>query len=437
MHTKKLKTFEYAGKVNPGIHELEGLHQQQAFDTAFGHVVVVAASAGMNEKDVQLVGIVMERIRYYIDNADDDAAESLPANALIYSSGFLYQHGRKEGSGIKSDVSCLCMLVSEGRVYYAWVGDNICLSLWDGRKRHPLVGKADTRGKNDLHDGHSGVYLGQHPDLNPNTLSAPVELVSDDILLLGSGPICSFFGNKEIKKVIQDSMPLQTKVLRIIGQCGSVASEQCSSLMLLSFYQLQNQSRSFVTPKSQEPVNTGSTRDTLRMKYPKKKIHSRASGALKYAIIALIGILVGYMVYDLFIYDPRPPVRVPHLTAEKIQDTLMTDAEEGDLADLDELPAMPEDIVYTVRGGDTWGRIYRLYGVCSWFIINHPRNRGSLGPDNSLLAGRPLRIPVRYSGDPEFNPYYYKEFTTEIVGSRCENAGQELLDAFYKKYPTN
>ncbi len=436
MQTKKLKTFEYAGKVHAGNHEREGLHTHEAFETPSGYVMVMVASSGMTEEDERLVGIAVERVRYYLENADDDLVQDLPGNALKYSSGYLYHHGRKEKDETASGISCLCLIVHEEKIYYARAGGQICMSLWDGKRMHTLLSNVLSKGDAHVPDGETGLFIGQQPYLNPDVVPAPLEPVTNDILLLGTDAVCAYFGKKEAKKILQDSMPLQTKLLRIIGCSGKEASREGTSLMLISFYHLNNQTRSFTSSK---PEDTGhkppsASRDTLLMDSSQRKAKSPVAGILKYLIIILVGVIVGYMVYDLFIYDPRPAIRLPGQLPAAEHDTIVSSPEGDQAAEYDEPPAMPEDVTYTVRGGDTWGRIYRRYSVCSWFIINHPRNTGRLGRDGGLIAGQQLRIPVRYSGDPELNPYYYKEFTGEKVGRSCENAGQEMLDAFHEKY---
>jgi len=435
MNTKKLKTFEYAGKVQPGTSQPEGLYRQEAFDTPLGYAIVMVHSDGSAEKEEEMVAVVTDRIRYYLEHADEDAIHELPGNALLYSSSYLYQHGRRKGFEIAGKISGLCLLFHQEKLYYSWIGDQICMSLWDGKRLHTLVGSAGVNTGDDIPDGVPGAFMGERPDLRPETVSEPLTPLSGDVLLMGSGSFCHAHVKKEVKKILQDSMPLQTKLLRIIGQSGRDTSPESISVMLVSFYHVKNEGRSFIPGKSKEPVSSpGPSLDTLRMNISKKKAGTQSSNILKYVMIALLGVIAGYMVYDLFIYDPKPAIRIPPPSPAALQDTVVSYPEGEPPAEYDEPPAMPDDVVYTVRGGDTWGRIYRQYGVCSWFIINHPRNTGRFGRDGGLIAGQQLRIPVRYSGDPEYNPYYYKEFTTDIVGGRCENAGQELLDRFHEKY---
>ncbi len=439
MNTKKLKSFEYAGKVHPGTDDLAGLHRQEAFNTSFGHVVVVVASEGIHKKQEELAGIVAERMQYYMDHADDEKVEDITTSALKYSSGYLYQLARRDPLNTPAKISCLCLLNHENTLCYSWAGDQVCVSLWDGKKLYPLLTHAD----DDTHGlpeneggGQEKGFVGQEADLSPNSASIPLKPLSGDCLLVGSGSICHELSRKDVRKVIQDSMPLQTKLLRIMGLCDKEKAHIHASLMLISFYRVNHTKRVFVAGKeNKRGISRGgsSTAHHAQEEPEKKKSSTVRSHVLKYAMLMLACVLLGYMVYDLFIFDPRPPVRLPAPTPVEAHDTIADAPEEG-VEVLDDMPPFPDDELYIVRGGDTWSRIYRQYQVCSWFIINHPRNTGRFGRDGSLIAGQQLRIPVRYSGDQELNPFYYREFTASKVGRGCEHAGQDFLDTFHEKY---
>ncbi len=439
MNTKKLKSFEYAGKVHPGTDDLAGMHRQEAFDTSFGHVVVVVASEGMDKKQEELAGIVAERMQYYMVHADDEKVEDITTSALKYSSGYLYQLAKKDPSNTPALISCLCLLNHENTLCYAWAGDQVCVSLWDGKKLYPLLTHVDdvTHGlpDNEKADQAKG-FIGQQADLNPKSATIPLKPLSGDCLLLGSGSICQDLSRKDVRKVMQDSMPLQTKLLRIMGLRDKENAHAHASLMMISFYHVNHTKRVFVAGKemnSSASRGVSSAAHRASEKRKKKKRSPARLHVLKYAMLLLAGILVGYMVYDLFVFDPRPPVRLPATTPAETNDTIVSAPEEA-IEALDVPPPFPEDEIYTVRGGDTWSRIYRQYQVCSWFIVNHPRNTGRFGRDGSLISGQQLRIPVRYSGDSELNPYYYQEFTISEVGSGCEHVDQDFLDAFHEKH---
>lgn len=440
MNTKKLKSFEYAGKVHPGTDDLPGLHRQEAFETAFGHVKVVVASEGRDAKQEELAGIVAERIRYYMEHADDEQVEDIPASALKYCSGYLYQLAKKDPSNAPERISCLCLLNHENVLHYAWAGDQVCMSLWDGKKLHPLLthagdGAADVP-EEEQTEAATRAFVGQDSGLNPRSAAIPLKPLSGDCILLGTGCLCHHLSRKDVRKVMQDSMPLQTKLLRIMGLCDKETANEPASLLLISFYHVNHTKRVFVAGKEKKGGSSRGASTTSRAvpeASEKKKTRTARLNALKVAMIVLSGILVGYMVYDLFIFDPKPPVRLPAPDPAETQDTIVDVPEEA-VEELDVPPPFPDDELYTVRGGDTWSRIYRQYQVCSWFIINHPRNTGRFGRDGGLVAGQQLRIPVRYSGDPELNPYYYHEFTSSEVGRGCENVDQDFLDAFHEQY---
>ncbi len=440
MNTKKLKSFEYAGKVHSSGDEPTGLHRQEAFNTSFGHVMVVVATEGRDKKQEELAGIVAERMRYYMDHADDEQVEDITTSALKYSNGYICQLVKKDPTyNTPARISCLCLLNHENTLHYAWAGDQVCMALWDGKKVHPLLthGGDTTQGlPEQVQVAKPLAFVGQEPQLSPRSAEIPLKPLSGDCILLGTGPICQHLFRKDVRKVMQDSMPLQTKLLRIMGLFEHEAARQPASLMMISYYHVDHTTRVFMGERENESsLSRGTLSGASRVSgsSAQQKSNSVQLNTLKYAMIVLAGILVGYMVYDLFVFDPKPPIRLPSTSLVETHDTIVDVPGEA-LEELDAPPPFPEDELYTVRGGDTWSRVYRQYQVCSWFIINHPRNTGRFGRGGSLIAGHEIHIPVRYSGDPERNPNYYHEFTTSEVGRGCENVDQEFLNAFHEKY---
>ena len=425
MTSKKFNTFEYIGRAtgpDPG-----GLHREEMFETPHGYAFVIAASQGDGEEEAGRTATALQRIRYYLENETDDKVEEVSRNALMYTSGYLFQAFGKDTGEKLPPLSCLCVIFSEGKVFYAWVGD-ICLYVFTGKRMIPLswpVGEPQRPGE------EASVFMGEQPVVTPQYPSEPLIPASEDLLLAGSGRSCELFCLKQTRKILQDSMPSQTKVARMTRLFEGEDKKKAMALQMLRFYNLEDRQRSFV--EGRERVAHRPKTSVLKEDMPKKKSPKQATGndamqKVKY-IAYLAGILVvGYMVYDLFLYDPKPAVNVP-IVAEEAEAEVESPEDTLSLA-MDEPRALPEDIPYTVRGGDTWGRIYTQFGVCSWFIINHPPNTGRFGRDGTLIADTRLQIPVRYSGDPELNPHYYTEFTTEVVGPSCENAGRELLERF-------
>ena len=431
MTTKKFNTFEYIGRAtgpDPG-----GLHREEMFETPGGFAFVIAASQGTGEEEAVRTATALQRIRYYLENETDDDLEEVSRNALMYTSGYLYHTYRKDAREDLPPLSCLCVIFQEGKVFYAWVGD-VCLYVFTGKRVIPLSWPVMERQEAD---DRGSAFMGEQPVVSPQFPSAPFIPVNQDLLLAGSGRSCELFCLKQTRKILQDSMPLQTKVARMARLFDGKDEKEAMALQMLRFYNLENRQRSFVEGRGQVARRPKSS--VLKEDMPKKTSSKQPKDKnrlqkIKYIAYLAGLLLVGYMVYDLFLYDPKPAVNIP-IVADEAEADVESPDDTLSLA-LDEPRALPEDIPYTVRGGDTWGRIYTQFGVCSWFVINHPPNTGRFGGDGSLIADTRLQIPVRYSGDPELNPNYYTEFSEEVVGSSCENAGQELLDSFQELIDT-
>lgn len=440
MATKKFNTFEYASMVKTGKSETSTLHRYDAFETPYGYAFVLIANDQDNEQQAELSEIAMKRIKYFLENEPDEKSEHVTKSALIYTSGYLYQFVNKNPSFKAGRISCLCVLYCNEKVYYAWTG-NVELMLFTGKRLFLLTVKEavdKTDGNNDPSErNRSNItvqeeFLGSHSFVKPLSGNTCVEPVSGDKLIMASGNITNRLQLKEARRILCDNMPLQTQVARIMHENQGITDAHSSTLIVIRFYELKNTERKLPSKQLVSKPILSHDKKSNHTKVEKTIKHKQKSlfKIIKNAFLVIALVMVGYFIYDLFIFDPHPPVGLPgDLSRIEWQATIQPADTLNDY-DTPERPVVPGDVVYTVRGGDTWGRIYTQFGVCSWFIINHPPNTGRFGREGSLLAGQRLHIPVKYSGKPELNPYYYREFATEKVGERCENVGQEFRQAF-------
>lgn len=437
MATKKLNKFEYAGEEVPGSAGFRGLHRQAAFETPAGYAFVVVSSAVEEKIQADLTAVVIDRIRYYMNTETEDRISSLPGNALVYTSGYLKLQSEKGQGKEAKEISCLCVLFHKEVIHYAAVGD-VCCWLFTDRKMIPVYqppSKTLTESDTDR------SYMGNKSLIKPATgTSAGLAPMDHDMLLLASSSLCNCLAEKQVRKILQDSMPLGSKVLRVLQHACKETPAEAAALMILSFYDLQNRERIIAPVEQPGAQNQGISKEKPKNKAGTKTTAAKPAASagilswLKLGLQILALAFVGYMIYDLFIFDPHPPIHIPPATTVVEQDVVIDLPEDSISAHTQAPPAMPDDVSYTVRTGDSWSNIYRQFRVCSWFIINHPPNRGRLGRDGSLIAGQSLRIPVKYSGSPDLNPYYYHEFTLDQVGSNCQNAGREFLESFEAKY---
>ena len=445
MTTKKFNAFEYAGNCfSPKTGE-EGLHLQKAFDSGYGYVFVVAANAGSGTEQKEATSTALERIQYYFENETDDDIAQVTGNALAYTSSYLFNLRKNNASFMPGELSCLVAVYINEKIYFSQVGD-VCAYLQTDRHLLPLL--ADRKG----HDNPGAVkeashldetvYMGAREMVTPQSSDLPLEPLAGDTLILASGRLCERLSHyKEIRRLLQDKMPLQTKVTRVL-RYKRKKEEPCSAaLIMIHFSQINNTTRNIMGAQSNKKAASKGSAGKKTNKGKGQQSGSGKIGSPLRIILAIIGLgLVLFMFYDLFLNDPRPPVDVPtvttpdSLTVEVPEDSPGTDAAVDPDAVLADDPGYagepPEDIQYTVQPGDSWSRIYSQFGVCSWFIINYPRNSGRFGRDDALVAGETLQIPAKYSGNPELNPEYYTFFSTDQVGNACQHAGPELQESF-------
>lgn len=430
MTTKKFSTFEYAAVAGSDKPGAAGIHCQDVFETPMGHAFVVVADENATSEGAELCEVALQRIRYYMEHEPEEEEKNVIENALIYTSGYVFQHYNKDKSEPLKGLSCLCVLFVDGRIYYSWVGD-VGLYLFTGKQLYWLTCPDPKKSGSDTVERTATKdlpLLGQQAIIAPfSNGDAPLKPINGDKLLLTSGSVGKQIHTKATKRILKDSMPLKTKVNRILRDVDP--ADQSGALIMLRFHAVDNKER-FIAADSKVPPTVQTPKSENVSGEKKAKTHQKTQ--MPYFQIALwvLGFLVvSYFVYDLFIDDPHPPVAIEIPQPEVgPQETIHVPEEVVEEAETP--PALPEDVVYTVRSGDTWGRIYGQFGVCSWFIINHPGNRGKFGRENTLIAGERLQIPVRYSGDPEQNPYYYTHFTSDKVGDGCRNVNRAFLEAF-------
>ncbi|MFO8148290.1 MAG: PP2C family serine/threonine-protein phosphatase, partial [Gillisia sp.] len=289
------------------------------------------------------------------------------------------------------------------------------------------------------------VYIGKSKNIVPEVNKEALVPLNDDIVILSSDGFYNTVTERSVQKILNDPMPVQTKAYRLIDTAIHAGTEDSASVQIIAFYNLDHTQRKF------SPIKTRANR-LLREKLSKKKDDDSESEskqvesstlaslkrtleqpATKYTLIILAALLIFYMFYDLFLYDPVPSVKFSKPAVEETSN--LSDGEESAADSLnDSAKKAPEDEVYRVQTGDTWGRIYSRFEVCSWFIKNHPPNRGKFDSDENPVAGSQINIPLIYSGRRDLNPDFYQEFSMERTGSRCENANEEFLEKFREEY---
>lgn len=439
MTTKKFNTFEYAAHSEPCKSESAGVHYQDSFETSRGHVFLVVTDHGCPKgQPSELCDVVLQRVRYYMEHEPDERNADVTRNALIYTSGYVYQHYNK-GGGATRGVSCLCLLYSDEQVFYSWIGD-VGLYLFTGKRIHWLTWDEKhtvTGTKDDPDKKAKKAFLGEKPIIEPlSNYEDALKPVNGDTLILSAGNVGKCIHTRATKRILKDSMPLQTKVTRILRHTYPDTDPQSGALIILRFHAVSHTERILSTDKNdQDPLQVQQKKE-VDEKHTKLNWKNTPVGYLKmiFAVLGLLAVL--YFVYDLFIYDPHPPVSISIPTHEAGPEEAVhvpEEVAEEFSQEVVEPVALPQDISYTVRSGDTWGRIYSQFSVCSWFIRNHPPNTGRFGSQGGLIAGQRLQIPVKYSGDPQLNPHYYTEFTTDKVGSGCQNVDSSFLRSFEER----
>jgi serine/threonine protein phosphatase PrpC len=427
MATRKLKNFEFAGLQNTDANDKAGLTSFDNFETPNGFVFLVSGSVELLEETQQICEVINERVRYYLDNEVLDDPKEAVRNALVYANGFVFERSRKEPEFRLKDASVLCLLVRDEKVFYAWMGD-VSLFLYTGKRRYPLTWDLKTEAGSDALKSEDNplLFLGENQLAEPAVCEQPLVPVDGDMLFLGTGSLWNNIREKVFCTVLADSMPTHTKVQRVIKMAAEMQPETPIAAQLVSFYNLDQTERSFVAGKS---TPAPSVFERIQSKMEEKPKSSLA----KSLIIALGVVILAYMFWDMFLNNPARPVRVSAPTEAISESDTLDDAADQTNAALAFNAVLPADVEYTVKSGDTWGRIYQQYEVCSWFIRNHQSNAGKFDSDDNPVSNTTLVIPIRYSASRRLNPDYFQEFTTDKVGNACQNANEAFKKRFDEK----
>jgi PPM family protein phosphatase len=438
MANKKLKNFEYANQSVKGQLPKVNTDMLSFFETENGFVFILADGEGSDETGAVAAQLAIDRIQYYLENEFVEKPTDALYNALVYANGFIYEQSRKDAAVKDRGVSLSCVLIRENKVFYSCIGDSR-IYYFNGKKVFLLA----QGNRSEIDSGISGDdsesklvqgLLGKSRKIVPKVNAEALEPVNEDVIIMLSDGIFSTINEKSIQKIFLDQMPSQTKIYRLIDLANLESGNDNLSAQLISFYNLDNKERIFTPIKEKTSVKELFPSKMPDLSYVRGIVQDIVKQPLyKTILIALAFLLLGYMFYDLFLYDPRPArkIRNERIAREQIQrDTLSDQASVAESGITESTVNLPADATYLVRQGDTWNRIYSEFGVCSWFIRNHPPNSGMFDSSDNPIAGRRLSIPVMYSSKQNLNPNFYQEFSLQKTGSRCENANEEFLKNF-------
>lgn len=440
MANKKLKNFEYANHTTRGKSTGINSDDLTFFECINGSVFIICDGNANGSSEVKPSALTIERLKYYLENEFVENPSDAVYNALVYANGFIYEYARKNPEFNDPRVSCSVLLIRNNESYYCVVG-NSTINFFNGKrlfvlaKGYESINSSGEKTDDALSDG---FFLGEKQNIVPEVNREPLIALNDDMILLGSDGFTEFVSEKQILKILNDPMPVQTKVYRFADMALHAGSEDNITVQLLAFYNLGHSERKFAPirikgKKTIKDANVGrkekSDDSSGKDKTPQTELipilEKLENPAVKYTLLALGILLVIYMFYDLFLYNPVRPVKFEPINN---QEQLIEQSQEEVTATAGS--KIPEDHIYIVQPGDNWSRIYTQFGVCSWFIRNHPPNSGKFDSADNPVAGSRINIPVVYSSKENLNPDYYQEFSTEKTGSRCENADQEFLDNF-------
>lgn len=444
--TKKLRNFEFGNHTDKGLVRTENEDYLGYFETINGHAFAVCDGMGGAVGGSVASRLAVDCIRIYLENEFFEDPQIAVHNAILFANGQIYDNALKNPDLKGMGTTCLLVLIRDNVVYYGHVGDSRIYLFASGKlfrltKDHSVVEDMLSHGviteeeafnhprKNEILQA-----LGVKAHIEPTLAVSPYKPVDDDILLLCTDGLSSMVKEKAIKRVLDDNMPLQTKAMRLVRMANEAGGHDNTTVQLIQFYNLSNTKRELVPLKISEETDNPAEDES----------QSKIMALLNYRpwvkplVFALAGLFLAYMVYDLFFRNPVKEVGKRTTPSEQTQKATDTVASSSSPVASNQLPAVkapkvPADTVYQVRSGDTWPVIYQKFGVCSWFIKTHPKNKSQLTSGGEPLKNARLHIPLKYSSRQNLNPDFYKEFDNAIIGSGCSNVNEGFKDNVDKK----
>ncbi len=430
MVTKKLKYFEFGSHSNKGSIKESNYDGYAAFESPNGHVFLMCD--GINEFGAKAKDIVIERIEYFLNKEVVNDPREAVQSALIYAGGYIHSYAKKQEKNDEIGISCLCVLIRNNKIFYAWVG-NCNLFLYTGKNLHVLTEPTFLSENNTKTDDLQKLQLlGKEKIPSPYVCERPITPLNNDIILLCTDGLYEKVNHKNIKKILSDPMPIYTKACRLSDMALKAGGEDNITLQLISFYNLDHKNRDFA------PASESKQDDEL----PKiTKGIFMENPLWNSVIIGVIILLTGFMFYDLFFNNVKPqkditPEREIYIEKEAEEQKLKKEKEETSKISenisfiIDRY--LPSDSAYVVQSGDSWSNIYSKFKVCSWFIINYDKNKRKFDRNDNPVSGRKIYIPLKYSANEDINPYFYQYFSTDVVGSRCQHASEKIIRDFDK-----
>ncbi len=428
MFTKKLKYFEFGIHSDKGKVKDMNFDGYSAFESSNGYVFVLCD--GNDELGAKARDIALERIRYFMDREYIEDPFEAVQSSLIYTGGYIYKHITAQDEKYKNMmVSCLCVLIRDNKIYYSSLG-NCHMFFYTGKGFYQLTPETS----DDIHfmQGHGmteKMFLGNDRVSAPFVCEKPLVPLNGDMILMCTDGLYDYISEKNIKKIISDPMPVHTKASRLGDMANDAGGIDNVSVQIISFYNLDHNIREFV------PAEQPQKKDLPKI----AKINFTGNSLWNKIIIGVMLVIAGYLFYDMFLFNPRPSVDLKGHEEAPVADTL-TESEPlpeerfGQTVNVKSILNYfaPADTIYRVKSGDTWGSIYRKFEVCSWFIRSHEHNTGKFDRKDDPVAGRKITIPLIYSANPKYNPRFYKEFTTDKVGTACQHAGEDYIEEFHQ-----
>ncbi len=427
MVTKKLKHFEYGCHTDKGKIKSGNYDGFASFDSPNGRVFVLCD--GRDERGLKARDIALERIRYFMEKEYVDNPFEAVESALIYTGGYIYEYLRKNDEWHEEmAASCLCVLIRDNKIYYSSLG-NCHVYLFNGKRLYQLTQETVSGISSDQERISSQGWIGSEKVPSPFVCDQALVPLNDDMILMCTDGLYEAVKERSIKKILADPMPVYTKACRLVDMANEAGGYDNITVQIVSFYNLDHDERKFVPAEPPKKEELPKTVD----------INITGNPVWNIVIIGAVLIIAGYMFYDLFLFNPRPAVDIEK---QEEVDTVDTIPETENLKDRAEdqpvnIEAVlnhfaPEDTVYRVQSGDSWSSIYSKFAVCSWFIRQHEQNTGKFDSAGNPVAGRTIYIPLRYSANPQYNPRFYDEFTTDKVGGACQNASKEFIENFHE-----
>lgn len=250
VRTVCLKNFDFASHTDKGKVRPRNEDFLTYFDTINGHVFVVCDGMGGHNAGDIASELAVEAIGEYFNQQYQNNPFEAVEEAINYANEVVYRHAIGNDYLTGMGTTIVLVLIRDDRIFYGHAGDSR-LYLYKNKvltqmtEDHSYIQQLLSRGlitkkeaKNHPQKNEITRALGLSSKFEPEVSPKAIIPEDDDILLICSDGLTSVLENEEITSVLENSLNLNEKALKLISRANKKGGPDNISVQLIKFHNL-------------------------------------------------------------------------------------------------------------------------------------------------------------------------------------------------------